>query len=313
MSARAIDAITDAIGDTPLVRLSRLRELRDAPDVKVYAKLELANPGGSVKDRAARQMLFEALADGRLDRRKTIVDSTSGNTGVAYAMIGASLGIPVELVMPANVTEPRKRVSRAYGAKLTLSDPMYGSDGAIRRVRELIAERPDHYFYPDQYGNPANPRAHYLGTGVELLRDLGRELTHFVAGMGTSGTIMGTTRRLHEASWKIHCVSVEPSESLHGLEGLKHMASSIVPAIYDPSVPDENMPVSTDQGWEMTERLAEEEGLFVGHSSGANVWAAVELAKRAMARGEPASIAVIVCDRADRYFGPMKWERQYVW
>lgn len=311
--ARTLDRVLDAIGKTPLVRLARLAELRDAPDVKVYAKLEFANPGGSVKDRAARQMILDALADGRLSRDKILVDSTSGNTGVAYAMIGAALGLKIELVMPRNVTEPRKRVARAYGAKLTFSDPMEGSDGAIREVRKMVEAEPDRYFYPDQYSNPSNPGAHYLGTGVEILDDLGRELTHFVAGLGTSGTMMGTTRRLKEAPFPIRCVAVEPDQPLHGLEGLKHMASSLVPAIYDPDVPDEIMPVGTEEGWDMADRLAREEGLHVGHSSGANVWAAVQIAKQHLAAGKPACIVAIVCDRGDRYFAPMKWEKSYVW
>jgi len=311
--AHALDRILDAVGKTPLVRLARLKELRDTPDVKVYAKLEFANPGGSVKDRPARQMILDALADGRFSRDKVLVDSTSGNTGVAYSMIGAALGLKIELVMPRNVTEPRKRVARAFGAKLTFSDPMEGSDGAIRQVRKMVEAEPDKYFYPDQYSNPSNPRAHYLGTGQELLDDLGRELTHFVAGLGTSGTMMGTTRRLREASWPIRCVAVEPDQPLHGLEGLKHMASSLVPAIYDPTVPDEIMPTGTEEGWDMADRLAREEGLHVGHSSGANVWAAVQLAKKHIAEGKPACIVAIVCDRGDRYFAPMKWEKSYVW
>ena len=311
--SRAMDRILDAIGNTPMVRLSRLPELRDVRDVAVYAKLELANPGGSVKDRAAKQMILDALADGRLGRGRTLIDSTSGNTGVAYAMIGAALGLSIELVMPRNVTEPRKRVARAYGAKITFSDPMEGSDGAIHLVRKLVAARPDEYFYPDQYSNPGNPGAHYLGTGREILDDLGSELTHFVAGLGTTGTMMGTTRRLKEAPFPVQCVAVEPSEALHGLEGLKHMASSLVPPIYDPKVPDEIMKVQTEAGWDMADRLAREEGLHVGHSSGANVWAAVELAKRALAEGRRASIVAVVCDRGDRYFAPMKWEKSYVW
>jgi S-sulfo-L-cysteine synthase (O-acetyl-L-serine-dependent) len=311
--ARTLDRILDAVGNTPLVRLQRLAELRDAPDVKVYAKLEFANPGGSVKDRAARQMILDAMSDGRLTHDKILVDSTSGNTGVAYAMIGAALGLKIELVMPRNVTEPRKRVARAFGAKLTFSDPMEGSDGAIKMVREMVEKEPDKYFYPDQYSNPSNPGAHYLGTGPEILSDLGRELTHFVAGLGTSGTMMGTTRRLKEAGFPIRCVAVEPDQPLHGLEGLKHMASSLVPAIYDANVPDEIMPVGTDEGWDMSDRLAREEGLHVGHSSGANVWAAVQLAKQHIAAAKPATIVAIICDRGDRYFAPMKWERSYVW
>ncbi len=215
--------------------------------------------------------------------------------------------------MPRNVTEPRKRVARAYGAKLTFSDPMEGSDGAIRQVRKMVEAEPDKYFYPDQYSNPSNPRAHYLGTGQELLDDLGRELTHFVAGLGTSGTMMGTSRRLHEVPFPVRCVAVEPRDALHGLEGLKHMASSLVPAIYDATVPDEILPVTTEDGWEMSDRLAREEGLHVGHSTGANVFAAVQIAQQCLARGERASIVTVACDRGDRYFAPMKWERSYVW
>ncbi len=311
--ARRLDRVIEAIGKTPLVRLARLSELRGTNDVKVYAKLELSNPGGSVKDRAARQMILAALEAGQLGRGVTLIDSTSGNTGVAYAMIGAALGLDIELVVPRNVTEPRKRVARAYGAKLTFSDPMEGSDGAIRHVRKLVDAAPGRYFYPDQYSNPGNPLAHYLGTGQELIDDLGRELTHFVAGVGTSGTMMGTTRRLKEAPFPVRCLAVEPSEALHGLEGLKHMGSSLVPAIYDPSVPDQTLRVQTEAGWEMADRLAREEGLHVGHSSGANVFAAIEVAKDCLARGEPATIVAIVCDRGDRYFAPMKWERSYVW
>lgn len=311
--ARAVDRVVDLIGKTPLVRLKRLRELRDASDVKVYLKLECLNPGGSVKDRAARQMILEAVADGRLSREKILIDSTSGNTGVAYSMIGAALGIPVELVMPLNVTEPRKRVTRAYGAKLTFSDPMLGSDGAIAKVRALVAARPDRYFYADQYSNAGNPRAHELGTAVELLEDFGRELTHFVAGMGTSGTIMGTTRGLKKAPFPIECVAVEPAEPMHALEGLKHMASAIVPAIYDATVPDRIQIVTSEDGWTMTDRLVVEEGLHFGHSSGANVWAAVEIAKRAIAEGRPACIVAVACDRGDRYFSPMKWDTKSAW
>ncbi|MBK7401712.1 MAG: cysteine synthase family protein [Myxococcales bacterium] len=311
--AHRLERIVEAIGKTPLVRLGRLRELAGQTDVKVYAKLELANPGGSVKDRAARQMVLAAIAEGRLGRGVTLIDSTSGNTGVAYSMIGAALGLDIELVMPRNVTEPRKRVARAYGARITFSDPMEGSDGAIRHVRKLVEAAPDRYFYPDQYSNPNNPLAHYLGTGQEILDDLGSELTHFVAGLGTSGTVMGTSRRLHEVPFPVRCVAVEPRDALHGLEGLKHMASSLVPAIYDATVPDEILPVTTEDGWEMSDRLAREEGLHVGHSTGANVFAAVQIAQQCLARGERASIVTVACDRGDRYFAPMKWERSYVW
>ena len=215
--------------------------------------------------------------------------------------------------MPANVSKPRKDITQAYGTELIHSDPMEGSDGAIRLVRKLVAENPGKYFYPDQYSNPSNPRAHYLGTGAEILEQVGEKITHFVTGLGTSGTAMGTTRRLREHHRKIVCVAAEPAEALHGLEGLKHMASSIVPNIYDETLPDEILPVGTDAGWDMSERLAEQEGLLVGHSSGANVAAAVILGRRLVERGESGCIVTIACDRHDRYFAPMKWEKKYVW
>ncbi len=312
-----MESVIDAVGNTPLVRLRSLE--REVPGVKLYLKLEYANPGGSVKDRPALQMITDAIADGRLTRDKILIDSTSGNTGVAYSLFGAALGYKIRLVMPANVTKARKDITQAFGTDIVYSDPMEGSDGAIRLVRKLVEESPDVYFYPDQYSNPSNPRAHYLGTGREILEQVGDEITAFVAGLGTSGTCMGTTRRLKEHTRKIHCVAVEPAEALHGLEGLKHMASSIVPPIYDPNLPDEILPVSTDDGWDMSDRLAEQEGLHVGHSTGANVFGALVIAKRMVAGGPGAtlpregSIVAIACDRGDRYFAPMRWEKRYDW
>lgn len=306
-----IESVLDAVGRTPLVRLRRV-----APDtraVEVWVKLELANPGGSVKDRAALRMMTRALEDGRLGPNKTLIDSTSGNTGVAYSLFGAALGVPVTLVMPSNVTAPRKAVSRAFGTEIVTSDPMEGSDGAIRKVRAIVEAEPERWFYPDQYSNPDNPLAHYHGTGPEILDALGDRLTHFVAGLGTSGTMMGTARRLHEHARSITCVAVEPSEPMHGLEGLKHMESSLVPAIYDPTVPDRLVRVSTEDGWAMADALAAREGLHVGHSSGANVFAAVRLAEELLDKDEEGCIVTVACDRGDRYFAPMKWERRYVW
>jgi len=302
-----MESIVDAVGNTPLVRLRSLE--KEAPGVKMYAKLEYANPGGSVKDRPARQMMLDAIEDGRLTNDKVLIDATSGNTGVAYSLLGAAMGYRINLVMPSNVSKARKDITQAFGTEIIYSDPMEGSDGAIRKVRKMVAENPDKYFYPDQYSNPSNPKAHYLGTGREILEQVGDAVTHFVAGLGTSGTCMGTTRRLHEHSRKIECVAVEPAEALHGLEGLKHMASSIVPEIFDPSVPDEILPVGTEAGWDMADRLAAEEGLHVGHSTGANVAGALEIAKRV---GEGCVVA-IACDRGDRYFAPMKWEKHYEW
>jgi cysteine synthase B len=311
MRARRLESVIDAVGNTPLVRLGRVA--RHVPDVQVWAKLEFANPGGSVKDRPALRMMVDALADGRLTREKTLIDSTSGNTGVAYSLFGAALGVRVRLVIPSNVSKARKDIVRTFGTEVVYSDPMEGSDGAIRVARDLVTAEPERYFYPDQYSNPSNWRAHYDGTAMEILDALGDRLTHFVAGLGTTGTMMGCTRRLKEHTRPIECIAVEPAEALHGLEGLKHLASSIVPPIYDPNVPDRILPISTEDGWDMADRLAREEGLHVGHSSGANVFAALQVAEQAQRSGRGGCVVAIVCDRGDRYFAPMKWERRYVW
>jgi cysteine synthase B len=309
--ARRYESIIEAVGNTPLLRLERVA--RSAPSVEVYVKLEFANPGGSVKDRPALRMIQDAIKDGRLTHDKILIDSTSGNTGVAYSLVGAALGYRVQLVMPKNVTKARKDITQAFGTELIYSDPMEGSDGAIRLVRKLVAENPDRYFYPDQYSNPSNPLAHYHGTGAEILDALGDRITHFVTGLGTSGTMMGTTLRLHEHHRKIHCVAVEPAEALHGLEGLKHMPSSIVPEIYDPNRADELMSVKTEDGWDMSDRVAAEEGLNAGHSTGSNIFAAVKIAERLHREQGGGCVVTIACDRGDRYFAPMKWERRYVW
>ena len=309
--SRRLESVVDAVGNTPLVRLRKVTA--HCPDVRVYAKLELANPGGSVKDRPALRMIQDALADGRLTRDKILIDSTSGNTGVAYSLYGAALGVKVRLVMPSNVSKARKDITQSFGTEILYSDPMEGSDGAIRKVREVVAADPGAYFYPDQYANPGNWLAHYDGTGVEILDALGDRITHFCAGLGTTGTMMGTTRRLHTHSRPIHCVAIEPDQPLHGLEGLKHIASSIVPPIYDSEVPDEIMPVSTEDGWDMSDRVALEEGLHVGHSTGANIFGAVKLAERMHKEGRTGCVVTIACDRGDRYFAPMKWEKRYLW
>jgi cysteine synthase B len=308
---RRIDSVIDAVGDTPLLQLRCVT--RNAPDVAVFAKLEFENPGGSVKDRAALRMILDAQRDGRLTKGKRLIDSTSGNTGVAYSLFGAALGIPVTLVMPSNVSQARKDIARAFGTEIILSDPLEGSDGAMRLAKKIVDEAPDRWFYPDQYANPSNPLAHYYGTGPEILRDLGDRITHFVAGLGTSGTMMGTARRLKEHHRPIRCVAVEPDSSLHGLEGLKHMESSIVPPIYDPKLHDEVFRVSTEDGWDMADRLAREEGLHVGHSSGANVFAAVKIAEKLQAEGKQGCVVAIVADRGDRYFSPLRWDKRYVW
>jgi S-sulfo-L-cysteine synthase (O-acetyl-L-serine-dependent) len=309
--SRELGSVVDAIGNTPLVRLNHVT--RTAPDVEVFVKLEYCNPGGSVKDRPALRIMQDAITSGRLKEDKTLIDATSGNTGVAYSLVGAALGYRVALVMPKNVTKARKDITQVFGAELIYSDPMEGSDGAIRLVRELVARYPDKYFYADQYSNPSNPLAHYHGTAVEILDAVGDRITHFVAGLGTTGTVMGNTRRLKEHTRKIHCVAVEPAEALHGLEGLKHMASSIVPEIYDSSLPDEIMPVTTDEGWDMADLVAAEEGLHVGHSTGANIFAAVRIAERLQKQQGGGCVVTIACDRGDRYFAAMKWEKRYVW
>lgn len=308
MRHRRVESIVDAVGDTPMVRLRNLEKDCEG-DVELYLKLEYCNPGGSVKDRPALQMIRDALADGRFGEGKTLIDATSGNTGVAYSLYGAALGVRVALVMPSNVSQARKEITQAYGTELIYSDPMEGSDGAIEQVREIVRKEPDRWFYPDQYSNPSNPRAHYLGTGSEIVAQVGDRLTHFVTGLGTTGTMMGTTRRLKEHRASIRCIALEPDDAFHGLEGLKHLASSIVPNIYDASVPDAIMPVGTDAGWDMADRVAREEGLHIGHSAGANVWGALEVAKTL----KTGCVVTIACDRGDRYFAPMKWERKYVW
>jgi len=309
--SRRLSSVLEAVGNTPAVRLGCIT--KDVPGVEIYLKLEFANPGGSVKDRPALSMVQHALETGALSEEKILIDATSGNTGVAYSLIGAALGIRVELVMPANVTRARKDITQAFGTKLTYSSPMEGSDGAIVLCRSLVEKNPEKYFYSDQYSNPYNPLAHYRGTGQEILDAFGDRITHFVAGLGTSGTAMGTTRRLREHERPIHCVAVEPAEALHGLEGLKHMASSIKPAIYDPGVLDEILPIGTEEGWDMTDRLGAEEGLHVGHSTGANVCGALKIAQRLRSAKQEGCIVVIACDRGDRYFAPMKWEKKYTW
>jgi S-sulfo-L-cysteine synthase (O-acetyl-L-serine-dependent) len=309
--SRRIESVLDAVGNTPLVRLRKVA--REVPDVEVWVKLEFANPGGSVKDRPALRMMQDALEDGRLTPDKILIDSTSGNTGVAYSLFGAALGVRVRLVMPSNVSKARKDIALSFGTDIVYSDPMEGSDGAIRLVRDLVAREPERYFYPDQYSNPSNWRAHYDGTGEEILQALGDRITHFVAGLGTTGTMMGCARRLKEHARRVECVAVEPAEALHGLEGLKHLASSLVPPIYDPRVPDRTLAVRTEDGWDMADRLAREEGLHAGHSSGANVFAALEVAQELKKSGRSGCVVAILCDRGDRYFAPMRWERRYVW
>lgn len=308
--AQAKAAIVELIGGTPLIRLAKLEP---RPGVEIWAKAEFCNPGGSVKDRAALQMILDGVSAGALTPDKTIIDSTSGNTGVAYSMVGAALGFKVALVMPANVSAARKQIAAAYGTQLIFSSELEGSDGAIRMVRELVAKEPERWFYPDQYSNESNPRAHYLGTGREIWEQTKGRVTHFVAGIGTTGTIMGTGRRLKEHDRRVQIVAVEPDDALHGLEGLKHLASSIVPGIWRPEgIVDRRLPMPTEEAWDMAERIAREEGLFVGHSAGAAVAGAVRVA-REIPPGQNACIVTLLPDRGDRYFVPLKWEKFYEW
>ena len=301
----------ERVGNTPLVRLTRIT--RSLPRVQILGKGEWANPGGSVKDRPALNIVREAERNGQLGTGRTLLDATSGNTGIAYAMIGAARGFPVKLCMPSNVSLERKRILKAYGAEIVWTDPNDGSDGAIRQARELAASEPDKYFYADQYSNDANWRAHYHTTANEIWSQTEGRVTHFVATMGTSGTFVGCTRRLRELNPKIKCISLQPDSPFHGLEGLKHMATAIVPKIYDPSLEDEDHGISTEASYAMLKRLAREEGLLVGISSGTAVVGALELAQRLensgwIAENGEAVIVTILCDSADRYVSERLWE-----
>ncbi len=283
----------------------RLQRLSGIPvGVELYGKAEHLNPGGSVKDRPALNMIRDGEQTGKLTPGKVILDATSGNTGIAYAMIGAAKGYKVQLCLPANASIERKRILRAYGAEVVLTDPGEGSDGAIRKCREIYFSNPDKYFYPDQYNNPANWLAHYEGTGKEIWRQTEGRVTHFVAGLGTSGTFMGTGRRLREYSPKVRLISMQPSSGFHGLEGLKHMASAIVPGIYDPALADENLNVETEEAYAMVKQLAREEGLLVGISSGGNVAASLRVARRL----KQGVVVTVLCDGADKYLSEHFWE-----
>jgi cysteine synthase B len=297
--------LLSAIGKTPLLRLDRIAG--GLPGIEIYGKAEYFNPGGSVKDRPALNMINRGEQDGRLTPEKIILDATSGNTGIAYAMVAAARGYRVKLCLPTNASPERKSILRAYGAELVLTDGGEGSDGAIRRCQAIYAEDPDRYFYPDQYSNPANWQAHYETTGVELLEQTRGRITHFLAALGTSGTFMGTTRRLRQDGNNVQCISAQPATGFHGLEGLKHMPTAIVPKIYDPGLADENYWIETEDAYQMVRRLAREEGLLVGISAGANVWAAVELGKRLAAEGREAVIVTVLCDGASKYMSEPFW------
>ena len=295
-----------SVGNTPLIQLRRVPG--DLPvGIEIYVKAEHLNPGGSVKDRAAMAMILAGEQSGKLTKGKTILDATSGNTGIAYAMIGAARGYKVTLCLPSNASVERKRILRIYGAEIIETDAMNGTDGAQIKAKELVKEFPDKYFYVDQYNNEENWRAHYDQSAPEIWRRTNGRITHFVAGLGTSGTFVGTTRKLKELNPDIQAISMQPDSPLHGLEGMKHMATAIVPGIYDANLADENVTVETEDAQEMTRRLAKEEGLLVGISSGANVLAAIRLAKTLK---NDAVIVTVLCDGGGKYLSEKFWDEE---
>jgi S-sulfo-L-cysteine synthase (O-acetyl-L-serine-dependent) len=295
-------SVLERIGNTPLIRLPRFTH--DLHGVEILAKAEWFNPGGSVKDRAAANIVLEALQAGKLAPGKELLDSTSGNTGIAYAMIGAAMGFGVTLCMPTNVSVERKRILNAYGAKIVFTDPGDGSDGSIRKAREMFAAEPERFFYADQYSNDANWRAHYETTANEIWRQTEGRVTHFAAMLGTSGTFVGTARRLKELNPNVQCISLQPDSSFHGIEGAKHMATAIVPKIYDPAIADADLGVSTESAYEMVKRLAREEGVLVGISSGAALSGCLQLAKSAPGGSV---IVTVFPDSGDKYLSEKFW------
>jgi S-sulfo-L-cysteine synthase (O-acetyl-L-serine-dependent) len=299
--------LVERIGNTPLLRLDRLTA--EFPNVEIYAKAEWFNPGGSVKDRAALSMIRDGERRGALRPGKVILDATSGNTGIAYAMIGAALGYRVKICLPNSASPERKSILKAFGVEIVYTPGDEGTDGAIRRVREIYGADPDKYFYPDQYSNPANPAAHYTGTAPEIWLQTEGRITHFVAGLGTSGTFMGTTRRLRELNSKIRCISMQPDSGFHGLEGLKHMATAIVPSIYDASLADENIYVQTEHGQGLAKRLAREEGILAGVSAGAALWACLDVARR-LPEGQRAVIVTVFPDSGEKYLTEQFWSEE---
>jgi cysteine synthase B len=298
--------LLERIGNTPLIRLERLTA--HLPGIQILGKAEWANPGGSVKDRAASAIVADARERGLLPPGKHLLDATSGNTGIAYAMLGAAMGFPVTLCVPGNVSPERKRILAAYGANVIWTDPADGSDGAIRKARELAASDPSKYFYADQYGNNANWRAHYRGTANEIWEQTAGQITHFVAGLGTSGTFVGTTRRLKELNPRIQCISMQPDSPFNGLEGLKHMATAIVPPIYDAKLADRSVEMETEAAYAMAKHLGRTEGLLVGISSAAVVATCLRIAEEEAAAGKEAVIVTILCDSADKYLSERFWE-----
>ena len=301
-------SLPERIGNTPLIRLEQ--PVKNLEGVILLAKAEWTNPGGSVKDRAAANIVREAISRGLLTPGKTLLDATSGNTGIAFAMLGAALGFPVHLAMPTSVSAERKRILRAYGAVIDWTDPDQGSDGAIRRARELAGNDPGKYYYADQYSNDANWLAHYQTTGPEIWRQTDGKITHFVAGLGTSGTFMGTSRYLKEQNPAIQVISFQPDSPFHGLEGMKHMATAIVPAIYNPHLADRDLEVETEAAYAMAKRLAREEGVLVGISAAAAVVASLQVAREEAAAGRPAVIVTVLPDSADKYLSERFWEEE---
>ncbi len=304
-SAKLGTTLPERVGNTPLLRLERLTE--HLSGVQILGKAEWANPGGSVKDRAASAIVADAQRRGLLVRGKTLLDATSGNTGIAYAMLGAAQGFPVTLCMPSNVSPERKHILAAYGAEILYTDPADGSDGAIRMARRMAAERPERYFYADQYGNENNWRSHYYGTANEIWDQTQGCVTHFVAGLGTSGTFMGTTRRLRELNAAVKCYSMQPDSPFNGLEGLKHMPTAIVPPIYDEHLADRNIEMPTERAYAMCKRLAQTQGLLVGISAAAAVAACLDVAEEEARAGREAVIVTILCDSADKYLSERFW------
>jgi cysteine synthase B len=299
-------SIVDQVGDTPLLRLGNIGSEFEGVEIRV--KAEFMNPGGSIKDRAALNMILTAERNGALTPGKVILDASSGNTAIAYAMIGAARGYRTKICIPRNVSPERKRTLEAYGAELVITDPAAGSDGAILRCREIYKENPEPYFYADQYNNPANWKAHFNGTGLEILRQTGRRLTHFVAVLGTSGTFTGVTRRLKLSVPRVQCISVQPPSGFHGIEGAKNMDAAVVrPGIYDVGLADRNLFVETEEAQRMTRRLAREEGLLVGISSGANVAASVNLARELASQAQQGYIVTVLCDGGGRYLSEGFW------
>jgi cysteine synthase B len=301
-------SLLSKIGNTPLLRLAKLDQ--DLPGIEIYAKAEFFNPGGSVKDRAGLNMILEGEREGKLTKDHVLLDATSGNTGIAYAMICAIKGYRLKLCLPANASHERKQILKAYGAEMLFSDPGEGSDGAIRLCQQVFAAADEKYFYPDQYNNSANWRAHFDGTGVEIIQQTEGRVTHFVTSMGTSGTFMGTARRLKQDVPGVKCISAQPSSGFHGLEGLKHMPTAIVPGIYDAKLADENLWLETEDAYGMTRWLGRHEGVLVGMSSGANVHAAHTIAQRLAKEGKPGVIVTVLCDGAAKYLSEPFWNEQ---